>query len=84
MAYDPDNVFARILRNEIPAHKVYEDALTLAFMDVMPQSPGHTLVIPKSAAENLYELPPNRWPRPSSRRSVSPVRSGRHSTRRAS
>jgi histidine triad (HIT) family protein len=58
MAYDPDNVFARILRGEIPAHKVHEDAHTLAFMDVMPQSPGHTLVIPKSEAENLFELAP--------------------------
>lgn len=58
MAYDPDNVFARILRGEIPAHKVYEDAHTLAFMDVMPQSPGHALAIPKSEAENLFELDP--------------------------
>jgi histidine triad (HIT) family protein len=58
MAYDPNNVFARILRDEIPAHKLYEDAHTLAFMDVMPQSPGHALVIPKSEAENLYELAP--------------------------
>jgi histidine triad (HIT) family protein len=56
MAYDPDNIFAKILRDEIPAIKVYEDEVTLAFMDVMPQSPGHTLVIPKSAAENLYDL----------------------------
>jgi len=56
MAYDPDNIFAKILRDEIPAIKVYEDEATLAFMDVMPQSPGHTLVIPKSAAENLYDL----------------------------
>jgi histidine triad (HIT) family protein len=58
MAYDPNNVFARILRGEIPAHKVYEDAETLAFMDVMPQADGHTLVIPKAPAENLFELPP--------------------------
>ncbi len=58
MAYDPDNVFARILRGEIPAHKVHEDAHTLAFMDVMPQSPGHALVIPKFEAENLFELAP--------------------------
>lgn len=58
MAYDQNNVFARILRGEIPAHRVYEDAHTLAFMDVMPQSDGHTLVIPKFAAENLFELPP--------------------------
>ena len=56
MAYDPSNVFARILRGEIPAHKVHEDEHTLAFMDVMPQSEGHTLVIPKAAAENIFEL----------------------------
>lgn len=58
MAYDPDNIFAKILRDEIPAVKVYEDDATLAFMDVMPQSPGHTLVVPKCAAENLYDLDP--------------------------
>lgn len=57
MAYDPDNIFAKILRGEIPAINVYEDEHTLAFMDVMPQSPGHTLVIPRYAAENLYDLP---------------------------
>lgn len=57
MAYDSGNVFARILRGEIPAHTVYEDAQTLAFMDVMPQSDGHTLVIPKTQAENLFDLP---------------------------
>jgi histidine triad (HIT) family protein len=57
MAYDTDNVFARILRGEIPAHKVFEDAHTLAFMDVMPQADGHTLVIPKHPAENLFDLP---------------------------
>ncbi len=56
MAYDPDNIFAKILRGEIPAFKVYEDDATVAFMDVMPQSPGHTLVIPKKAAENLFDL----------------------------
>jgi len=57
MAYDNDNIFAKILRGEMPAVKVYEDADTLAFMDVMPQAPGHTLVIPKTPAENLYDLP---------------------------
>jgi histidine triad (HIT) family protein len=57
MAYDTDNVFARILRGEIPAHRVWEDEHTLAFMDVMPQADGHTLVIPKSEAENLFDLP---------------------------
>lgn len=58
MAYDPTNVFARILRGEIPAHKVCEDDATLAFMDVMPQADGHVLVVPKVAAENLFDLPP--------------------------
>ena len=58
MAYDRDNIFARILRGEIPAHRVYEDEYTLAFLDVMPQSVGHTLVIPKAEAENLFELDP--------------------------
>jgi histidine triad (HIT) family protein len=58
MAYDTGNVFARILRGEIPAHKVHEDAHSLAFMDVMPQADGHALVIPKAAAENIFEVPP--------------------------
>ena len=57
--YDPNNVFAKILRGEIPAAKVYETATALAFMDVMPQSDGHTLVIPKSDARNLYEVAPD-------------------------
>ncbi len=59
MAYDSNNVFARILRGEIPAHKVFEDEHTLAFMDVMPQAEGHTLVIPKAPAENILEVPPD-------------------------
>jgi len=59
MAYDRNNVFARILRGEIPAHKVCEDELTLAFMDVMPQADGHALVIPKVEAENIFELAPD-------------------------
>ena len=58
MAYDPKNVFARILRGEVPAYRVYEDARTLAIMDVMPQADGHALVLPKSPAENLYDLDP--------------------------
>lgn len=57
MAYDQNNVFAKILRGEIPNHTVYEDAQTLAFMDVMPQSDGHTLIIPKYPAQNIFELP---------------------------
>jgi histidine triad (HIT) family protein len=56
LAYDPNNVFAKILRGEIPAVKVFEDKKTLAFMDVMPQTEGHVLVIPKEAAENIYDL----------------------------
>jgi len=58
-AYDPDNVFAKILRGELPAVKVYEDDRVLAFMDVFPQSAGHTLVISKaSTARNLLEAEP--------------------------
>ena len=57
-AYDPQNVFARILRGEIPAERVYEDADTLAFMDVMPQGDGHTLVIPKALARGLLDADP--------------------------
>lgn len=58
MAYDDQNIFARILRGEIPAHKVYEDEQTLAFMDIMPQAPGHTLVISKTPAETLLDIAP--------------------------
>jgi len=58
VAYDRNNIFAKILRGEIPAHKVFEDEQTLVFMDVMPQSDGHTLVVPKAAAENLFDLDP--------------------------
>jgi histidine triad (HIT) family protein len=57
MAYDNNNIFAKIIRGEAPSFKVYEDDRTLAFMDVMPQSEGHTLVIPKVAAENFFDLP---------------------------
>ena len=58
MAYDRNNIFARILRDEIPSHRVYEDNVTLAFMDVMPQADGHTLVIPKLEAEDILDVPP--------------------------
>jgi histidine triad (HIT) family protein len=58
MAYDRNNVFAKILRGEIPSTKVYEDDKTLAFMDVMPQSDGHVLVIPKEDAENILDVSP--------------------------
>jgi len=55
MAYDPSNPFARIVRGELPAIRVYEDEHTLAIMDIMPQSDGHVLVIPKNAGENLFD-----------------------------
>jgi histidine triad (HIT) family protein len=58
MSYDPNNVFAKILRGEVPAVKVYEDEHTLAFMDVMPQAEGHTLVVPKENAGNIFDLSP--------------------------
>lgn len=58
MAYDTNNIFAKILRGEIPAVKVYEDDHVLAFLDVMPQAEGHTLVIPKEEAQNIFELSP--------------------------
>lgn len=58
MNYDPDNTFAKILRGEVPAHKVYEDEHTLAFMDVFPQTDGHILVIPKAASRNLFDAHP--------------------------
>lgn len=57
MAYDPNNIFAKIVRGEIPCIRLYDDADTLAFMDIMPQSPGHCLVIPKVAGENLLDTP---------------------------
>lgn len=59
-AYDPSNIFAKILRGEIPSHKVFEDEHTLAFMDVMPQGDGHTLVIPKTPARNLLDAQPDQ------------------------
>lgn len=60
MAYDRNNIFAKILRGEIPCASVYEDEHTLAFMDVMPQSDGHTLIVPKVEAENIFELPADK------------------------
>jgi len=56
MNYDNDNIFAKILRGEIPSIKIYEDDTTLVFMDIMPQAEGHTLVIPKEPAVNLLDL----------------------------
>jgi histidine triad (HIT) family protein len=56
--YDPQNVFAKILRGEIPAHKIYEDDKVFAFMDIMPRCDGHCLVIPKAPARNLLDADP--------------------------
>ena len=56
MAYDTNNVFAKILRGELPAQKVYEDADTLAFMDIMPRGDGHCLVLPKKPSRNLLDV----------------------------
>jgi histidine triad (HIT) family protein len=60
MTYDPSNVFAKILRGELPAHKVHEDAATLAFMDIMPRCEGHALVIPKTPARNVLDATPEQ------------------------
>jgi histidine triad (HIT) family protein len=57
--YDRDNVFAKILRGEIPSFKVFESDRALSFMDAMPQSDGHTLVIPKVEARNLFDISPD-------------------------
>ena len=58
-AYDTNNIFAKILRGEIPSHRVYEDDHTVAFMDVMPQANGHTLVIPKAPSRNILDADPD-------------------------
>lgn len=56
--YDDTNIFARILRGEIPAYRVYEDDDAIAFMDVMPQGPGHLLVVPRAPSRNLLDADP--------------------------
>lgn len=55
-AYDPNNIFAKILRGELPCYKVYEDDKAIAFLDIMPRAPGHTLVLPKAPARNLLDI----------------------------
>jgi histidine triad (HIT) family protein len=55
-SYDPNNIFAKILRGELPCYKVYEDDKVLAFLDIMPRSPGHTLVLPKAPARNILDI----------------------------
>ncbi len=58
-SYDPNNIFAKILRGELPCYKVYEDDKALAFLDIMPRAPGHTLVLPKAPARNLLDVAPD-------------------------
>jgi len=60
MSYDNENVFAKILRSEMPAERVYEDENTLAFMDIMPRIDGHVLVIPKGPARNMLDATPEQ------------------------
>src|SRR5690349_6762871 len=57
-AYDPENIFAKIIKGALPAHKVYEDDRALAFLDIMPRAPGHALVIPKRPARNILDIDP--------------------------
>jgi histidine triad (HIT) family protein len=58
-AYDPNNIFAKILRGELPCYKVYEDDKALAFLDIMPRAPGHVLVLPKAPARNILDVAPD-------------------------
>lgn len=58
-AYDPNNIFAKILRGELPCHKVYEDEHVFAFLDIMPRVTGHTLVIPKAPSRNILDVKPD-------------------------
>jgi histidine triad (HIT) family protein len=76
--YDSDNIFAKILRGEAPCVKVYEDEVSLAFMDVMPRADGHTLVIPKVPARNLFDIAPEDLARlmPSVQKVVHAVKAG--------
>ena len=58
-SYDASNIFAKILRGELPCYKVYEDDKTLAFLDIMPRAPGHVLVLPKAPARNILDISPD-------------------------
>ena len=57
-AYDPNNIFAKILRGDLPCYKIYEDDKALAFLDIMPRAPGHALVLPKAQARNILDIAP--------------------------
>lgn len=56
MSYDTDNIFAKILRGEVPSETVYEDGATLAIMDIMPRTAGHSLVLPKAPSRNILDI----------------------------
>ena len=58
-SYDSNNIFAKILRGELPCHKVYEDDKALAFLDIMPRAAGHTLVLPKASVRNIFDINPD-------------------------
>ena len=58
-AYDSNNIFAKILRGELPSYKIYEDDKALAFLDIMPRAPGHALVLPKAASRNILDVAPD-------------------------
>ena len=58
-AYDTNNIFAKIIRGEMPCYKVYENAKVIAFLDIMPRAPGHTLVLPKAHARNILDIAPD-------------------------
>jgi histidine triad (HIT) family protein len=58
-SYDPNNIFAKIIRGELPCYKVFEDDRVMAFLDIMPRAPGHTLVLPKAPARNILDIAPD-------------------------
>ena len=76
--YDPNNIFAKILRGDAPCVKIYEDGVSLAFLDVMPRAEGHALVIPKVPARNLFDIEPEALARfmPSVQKVAHAVREG--------
>lgn len=77
-AYDPDNIFAKILRGEAPCARLFEDDVSLAFMDIMPRADGHALIIPKTPARNLLDIAPDALARlmPSVQRLAAAVMTG--------
>lgn len=58
-SYDPNNIFAKILRGELPAYKVFDDERVFAFLDIMPRAPGHTLIVPKAPARTIIDIAPD-------------------------